>query len=165
MDIVDQNVAVAGEQLPAFLKRAPSLQEEVVGMVLSLPVLHLRADPLAGSQDLAARLDPAPQRAPAVDQGLVADLGQALAAALVPAGDQEASGGIAEQAHDLGHRRLVGDGGARAGVLLAFARRHQADEQAARRLLPAGIQTLVDLLGASADRAGNPTDRAVGREG
>ena len=129
------NVAVACKKLAAFLERSPTLAgADRRAFSSSLPVLHLGTDALARSEDFAVGVDPTPQRAPVADQCLMADLGQTLAAALVPARNQQAGRGVAELAHDLGHRRLIGNGRACARVLLTFSRRHQAHEQAARRL-------------------------------
>jgi hypothetical protein len=156
---------VACEKLAAFLQPAPALEEQIVGLVLLFPMVHLRADALARAKDFAVSRDPAPERAPVADQGLMADLGQTLGAAMIPACDQEAGSGVGELAHDLGHRRLVRDGGTGAGVLLALARGHEAYEKAARRLPFLVVQPPVDLLGPGADRARDPTDSVVRSEG
>ena len=102
----------------------------------------------AASSCRRTTLAPSCQRAPLTirvpsGENPAALIPPALATARVPTRDQKTSHGVTELAHYVGHRRLVGNGHMGAGVLLAFARGHQADEQSARRLSPGLVKPLV----------------------
>src|SRR5262245_45819813 len=166
LHLLDQDIALVGEELAAFLQREPWGQQQRLVPALLLPLPHAGADVLAAAERLAVVVDPLLEHVPLADQRLVADLHQALGRRAVLARDEEARLSSAERADDgadgvvlLGIHRT----GAR--ILAALTGGDEAHEQAPGRGLLGGPELGEDVVGAFGYGPVDAASLAVGIEG